>query len=132
MSNIIRYINTDLELVSAQDLADFATVLESKGLLALHVTCCEDKLWRAAFETAVDRPEPEAAITQLIEVIESLSEPAQTIWHRCVNRSFDIGYECGQQPPSYKQEISSDLLGRIASVGAALRITLYPTVNEDG
>ena len=46
----IRYLNTDLDLSSAEDLTELATALEAKGLFILHSARCDDRHWLAIFE----------------------------------------------------------------------------------
>lgn len=126
---LFRYANTDLDLTSAEHLTGLAAAFEAQGVSPLHVTRADDGLWYATFE--VDYPddqhdEPEPTITVMLAAIESLSAPLRGVWSGCTRREFNIGYECGKEPWAFNQGLSSELLGRIAAVGASLRITLYP------
>lgn len=124
---MIHYLNTDLDLVAANDLTMLAAVLEERGVHPLHVTCGEDSLWYATFETDETYEQPEPNIAAMLAVIESLSESESgTWWAACTVREFSIGYECGNEPWAFNQEISGQTLRRIGDAGAALRITLYP------
>jgi hypothetical protein len=62
----------------------------------------------------------------MIAVVESLAESLRAVWAGCTLREFNIGYDCGDRPWAFEQGLSTGLLGRIAAVGASLRITLYP------
>ncbi len=127
MDNTIQYLNTDLDLTSADDLTELAKAFEATGVTALHVTHCEDGSWRAIFETSESNYlQPEQDISTMVSAIESLSEVLRTIWLRCTQREFNIGYDCGDEPWEFNQGLSNQLLGRIAATGATLRITLYP------
>ena len=128
MDGKIGYRNTDLVLTSAEDLTALAAVFETWGAFVLHLSHGDDGLWYAAFEAenSWQLDQPEAAIAAMIVVAESLQEPLRSIWLRCTRREFDIGYDCGVEPWAFNQGLSSGLLGRIAAVGASLRITLYP------
>jgi hypothetical protein len=126
MDDTISYLNTDLDLTSTVDLTTLATALETGGVLPLHVTRGEDGLWYACCETSKQFEEPEANITAILVVVESLAEPLRAIWSGCTRREFNIGYDCGTNPWAFTQWLSNELLGRIAAVGASLRITLYP------
>jgi hypothetical protein len=53
------------------------------------------------------------------------AEP-RNLWSACTTRVFDIGYECGEGPLSFHNNIAPSILARVAAVGASLRITLYP------
>jgi len=92
----------------------------------LHVTHRDDGLWHAIFETQEQHTEPEPNIAAMVAVAESLEEPHRSMWSSCTRREFNIGYDCGAGPSAFEQGLSSGLLGRIAAVGASLRVTLYP------
>lgn len=126
MDNTISYLNTDLDVASADDLTGIAMVFESAGVKALHVTYCEDGLWRAIFETKEQHSEPEASISVMASAIESLVDPLKVVWSRCNLREFNIGYDCGEDPWEFNQGLSNALLLRIATAGTSVRITLYP------
>ena len=50
MDDTFYYLNTDLDLVSANDLTSLATALGARGVPPLHLTHGEDGLWYATFE----------------------------------------------------------------------------------
>ena len=126
MDNTICYLNTDLDLTSAEDLTALAAAFEGGGVPPLHVTHDADALWYATFETSAQFAEPEPNIGAILAVVESLARPLRSTWDRCALREFNIGYDCGDEPWAFTQGLSADLLGRIAAVGASLRVTLYP------
>jgi hypothetical protein len=120
------YLNTDLDLISPEELTVLAAVFESRSLFPLHVTQRDDGLWYATFETEDQHAEPEPNIAAMVAVVESLAEPHRSIWSACTRREFNVGYDCGPAPWAFNQGLSSGLLGRMAAVGASLRVTLYP------
>jgi hypothetical protein len=122
----IRYLNTDLDLTSPDDLTALAAVFESRGVSSLHVTRGQDGLWYATFETDEQYTEPEPNIKEMVAVVESLGEPHRSVWFGCTRREFNMGYDCGADPGAFNQGLSCELLGRMAAVGASLRLTLYP------
>lgn len=122
----IRYLNTDLDLVSRGDLTALASALDAGGVPPLHVTRGEDGLWHASCETARQFGEPEGNMAAILAVVETLGAAERAVWSACERREFNIGFDCGAKPWAYTQWLSNDLLGRIAAVGASLRITLYP------
>ena len=128
MDDTFYYLNTDLDLFSADDLTALATALEAQGVFPLHLTHGEDGLWYATFEVEGrhTEKEPEPTIAAMLGVLESLSDSLRLVWSGCTLREFNIGYDCGSKPWAFNQGLSSRLLGRIAAVGASLRITLYP------
>jgi hypothetical protein len=133
VDDTIYYINTDLDLTSADDLTALTVTFKAGGTIALHCGCYDDGLWYATFEREdYDQSQPEPAIAAMLEVVESLNEPLRAVWLGCTRREFNIGYVCGSRPWAYNQDLTSLLLGRIAAAGASLRITLYPPAREKG
>lgn len=126
MDNTIRYLNTDLDLVSPEDLAALAGAFEAQWGPPPFVRRDDEGQWYTTFETNEQHDEPEATIASMITVVESLPDQMQVAWSQCTRREFNIGYACGSQPWGFTQALSHELLKRIASVGASLGITLYP------
>lgn len=126
MDGVIHYLNTDLDLTSADDLTALAAAFEAGGVPPLHVTRGEDGLWYACFETGEQHTEPEPNIAAMLAVVESLVKPLRSVWADCSRREFNIGYDCGLEPWAFNQGLSAELLGRMAAAGASLRVTLYP------
>jgi hypothetical protein len=126
VDNTICYLNTDLDLWSAVELTDLATFLQTNGMISLHVTQVEDETWYATFEIEGEHRNPEETIGGMLTVIESLPKKLSDIWSSCLRREFNMGYDCGDEPWAFNQVLSTELLGRLAKVGGALRITLYP------
>ena len=126
MAKSITYLNTDLDLVSANDLTALGAAFKAAGVRPLHVTPVDDKGWYACFETDEQHTEPEPNIAAMLAVVESLSPPLRSAWAGCSKREFNIGYDCGLEPWSFNQGLSAELLGRMAAAGACLRVTLYP------
>lgn len=128
MDDTIRYLNTDLDLESAEDLTALAAEFEAHGVSPLHVARGEDGRWHATFETDERYLQPEPNIASMVAAVESLPEQLRAAWSGCTHREFNIGYDCGVEPWAFNQALSSRLLGRMAAVGACLRITLYPPI----
>jgi hypothetical protein len=126
VDNTICYLNTDLDLTSAEDLTALAAAFEARGVQPLHVTRGADGLWLATFETSAQFTEPEPNIAAMLAIVESLTRPLRSVWQGCTRREFNIGYDCGAEPWAFNQGLPADLLGRMAAAGASLRVTLYP------
>lgn len=126
MDNRICYLNTDLDLVSREDLLELAHAFEVAGAPPLFVTQGEDGLWHVTIETDEQHAEPEPNIAELLAIVESLTEPLRGAWWRCIRREFNIGYECGAEPWAFHQGLSAELLERLAPARASLKFTLYP------
>lgn len=120
------YLNTDLDLSAEFDLDPLAAALESLRVFPLHVTQGEDGAWYSTFELLGQEADPETTIVKLLDAIEALDETAQDLWSKCSFREFNIGYEGGQEPGVFSTGLDSDLLARIALLGASLRVTVYP------
>lgn len=125
------YLNTDLDLVAPCDLTSLALALTHRGLFTFHVLQREDGLWLARFETNEPFLEPDQNIAAMLDAIEALDEPLRNLWQACTIRVFDIGYDCGEEPWGFNQQLATATLARIAAVGAALMITLYPADRLD-
>jgi len=130
MDNKIRYLNTDLDLATKDDLTELANAFATSGASVLSVARYDDGLWHATIETDTQEVEPQASMAMLIGIAESLSEPLRNCWMRCTLREFNIGYDCGDEPWGFNQGLSNALLGRLAAAGASLRITIYPVRPE--
>ena len=122
----IKYLNSDLDLNSKDDLTPLGIAFEAGGAYCLHVTLGQDKLWYATFEADTISREPESSIEFLIAIVESLDRSNKRLWRSCLTREFNIGYDCGSEPWAFNQQLSPELLQRIAHNRASLRITLYP------
>lgn len=109
MDGVISYMNTALDLFSAEDLTKRAAAFEAGGLVLLHVRRDSDDRWFACFECDQDHTEPESAIAAMLAMIESLQPPLLTVWQNCSVREFNIGHDCGQEPCAYNQGLSTAL-----------------------
>lgn len=123
---VIRYLNTDLDLRSVEELTPLAAVLESCGLWENHLKQEEDGSWFAIFEAGCGGAEADQSISTLLDVIEALVPEHRAMWSRCTVKEFNLGYECGTEPRPFTQGVSSKVVARIAAVGASMRITIYP------
>lgn len=121
----ISYINTDLELVSPHDLTPLVAALEIMGISHIELRKEEDGYWYATLETLTNHTEPETTLTEMLDVIETLSAEVYNLWSQCAMRKFDIGYQCGSKPFSFQQTLTNSTLSRIANVNSDLTITLY-------
>ena len=127
MDGVIGYLNTDLDLISPDDPTVLTAALKKGGVLPLaSPTRGDDQQWYAVFETDERYSEPEPNIAAMLAVVETLDPPLRSAWEGCSQREFNIGYDCGREPWAFNQRLSVSLLGRMASAGASLRVTIYP------
>jgi len=133
MDELTRYRTTDLYLFSDDDLTPLATALQARlpalciGVNRLAHPHREAWYCNFSIDGGPDGPaeEPEPGIAAVLAVIEALDPPQRSAWAGCSQRVFDVAYDCGRGPFAFRQELSAETLGRLASAGAALRVTLY-------
>lgn len=125
------YLNTDLDLVSGEDLTELARSFECRNARVLNVRKSEDEVWCATIETNLCGTSPETTISALLDIVETLPGPMKAVWSRCTLREFNIGINCAGIPWAYTQGVSADLIARVAAVRASLGITLYPKSIDD-
>ena len=131
----IRYLNTDLDLVSADDIEPLTAELQAKGVTPLSLLLGRDGRWYSCLEVDeefTDEREPENHIAAMLDAIESLPERLHSAWRNCTVREFCIGYDCGDEPRAFQQGLSTTTLRRMSEVGATLRITIYPERYSEG
>ncbi len=112
-------------------MAPLADQLVQLGLLSYHVGPWEDGSWSARFATGEWFPEPDSGIAAMLTAIESLDELARSIWAVCTSRDFNIGYDCGDEPWAFTQQLLPATLARMGAVGASLVITIYPILETE-
>lgn len=121
-----RYLNTDLDVVSERDPASLVEALDKRFVSLIGEVRKELDGFHAIFETHVSDDEPETTIVALLEAVEALEGDALDVWRACSARELHLGYDCGEEPKSYSQAISSATLTRAVAAGMSMRITLYP------
>lgn len=72
------------------------------------------------------KADPNTLITKFCDIIDGFDERARADWSGAHSKTFDLGYEADAEPGSFHSELRNDLVRRIASLGADIRITLYP------
>ena len=123
------YINTDLDLISERPFDELSVALEAGSMGWVNNWKDDQGLFRSGWELQgvnLDSDTPEQTIRAILNVLETLPEPARTRFLECREKHFDIGYTCGTEPWGFQQEISCPTLTRISALGASLRLTLYP------
>ena len=131
MSQPIRYLNADLDLVSPTDFDALVRALRDGGVYALDAELAEDGLWHGTFETDDSYDQPDANLNAFLAVVETFMPPLREQWLACTLREFNIGYDCGDEPWAYNHGLSAQTLRRLANAGVSLRITLYPERPDD-
>ncbi len=122
----IRYLNTDLDLASDQNLKSLADALSVTGLCCLHLECEPNGRCFARFETEQAYANPHENIEAFLNVLETLDESTKRLWWSCSLREFNIGFDCGDKPWASNAGLAPSVLARMAALGIGLRLTLYP------
>ncbi|MBI1918091.1 MAG: hypothetical protein HYS12_25650 [Planctomycetes bacterium] len=127
----IRYLNVDLDLESRVSLAPIVEAF-GEDVVVLHQSACRE-FFTASFEAAGSgcSGDAEGAINDLCLLVENLPDDARRLWDECCTRVFDIGYESGDSPRSFRSILHPETVMRVAAVGAAIMVTIYPRAMED-
>jgi hypothetical protein len=125
----IHFLNVDLDLESKTSLAPIIAEF-GEEVVVLHQTTSRD-LHTASFEHAGSgcSGDAENIISQLCLLVEQLPPDARQIWEACCTRIFDIGYESGDNPSSFRSILHPETIKRMAGLGAAIMVTIYPASN---
>src|SRR5256885_33286 len=107
MKSQIKYLNTDLDVMSQRDLTPLAAALDAKGLFTLHLTKRENRRWYATFEI-MNPVAPETTIRELLDAVESLRGAVRELWTKCTLREFNIGYDCGHEPWAFNSALTNE------------------------
>ena len=120
----VKYLNTDLELVSENDLSTVIAVFgEDVVLLSAHRSAVKHV---AIFEIAGSTADPESIIEYFCMLAESLDEEARAVWDACHSRVVDVGFEGGTDHASYASTIDARTVARMAANGMSFRVTVHP------
>ena len=126
----IRYINTDLEIESTEDLTPIIEALGENAFVLHHGPI--EGLNHASFElTDDDSSDPDGAINRYCDLVENLSTPARKIWNNCATRILDIGVESGSSPHNHRFEVQQRTINRVSGIGAGLVFTVYAMQVEE-
>ena len=120
----IQYLNTDLELESKNDISKIVEHFGDDVLIHHHGEIRGYQ--HASFSIAGTNANADATINQFCALVESLPAEVRAIWDECCTRVFDVGYESGASPQSFKSQIRASTIQRVASIGASVAITIYP------
>lgn len=125
----ISYLNTDLEIKSNQPFDLLRRFFHTKGMFELRYDVAKVKrisTWTAWFEVERDYKTPEKTIQSFIKILNGLGPAERKEWDKAKTKIFNIGYECGEEPWAFCNELSKDLLHEISKYGAGITITIYP------
>ena len=120
----IRYLNTDLELESPEDLTP---IVDEFGEDVFNLYNGKGRgHYLATFESNQNPNSADSTIQFFCYLVEAFGPKERKIWDQCYSRIFDIGYEGGTHQQSYTDEIRPETLSMVAAINASIRITVYP------
>jgi hypothetical protein len=125
----VKYLNTDLDIESKQDLSGIIEEFCADVLVLHHGEIRGYQ--HAAFEIAGSCSDADGTINYFCALIEGLPKEVREIWNDCCSRILDIGYESGTFPNNFRSEIRPSTIQRVAEIGASIVITIYPLLAED-
>jgi hypothetical protein len=121
----IKYITTDLNLESKEDLSQLATNLchdESP-----HLNEWVNNTYKLRLGGIGIQNSPVNDIEIFCERIESLSVENEELWNNCESRILDIAFEGGDEPNNLTSLLDEGLLLRISKLKLGIEITIYST-----
>lgn len=127
------YINTDLELSSKEDLSSIAKELGNNIYVLLNEKINDE--YQLNFECSLksdkdDEPYYLHALTQFLDLMDSLSDESKEKLATCHRRVLDIGYDSGSTGFLYTN-IPNKLLARIVQSGFDLNVSIYGNEVEE-
>lgn len=125
--------NVDLELESGaalslliENLGEKIMVLSHDRIGDVYVATLEHEVGNFALSSDLQMFEADACIRAFLELIHRLPAPARAVWNNCRARIFDIGIAAGDGRNVFVQNLPASMVQAIASVGGAVRFTIYP------
>ncbi len=120
---VTRFLNVDLELVAAIELAPLLENL-SPTTFALRDSVDDGKrtVW---LELGRDPRNLEDAILEFAGLIESLPGSIRALWDGCEDRCVNVGIQGGIAPHASAFQISPAAISKLAAISARLEITVY-------
>jgi len=122
-----RFLNLDLELNSSTSLSKLAKHLEDSAYVLFHgrvdgaYRLCAEPLIRGNLGQS-----PRTCTAHFLDLLENLPAPLAALFARCKSRVFDYGFDGGFESKPLSIALAPTPLARMAALGIALRVTVYP------
>ena len=117
------FLNVDLEVVSAEDLAPLAEAIAPRAY-ALHVGRV-GRRHLASFEARRHAAGPDGAIRNLVAAVRALPPRERARWRRATRRDFNVGIQAAALPASRELPIEAATVAMVAALGGRIVITVY-------
>ncbi|WP_299020880.1 hypothetical protein [uncultured Photobacterium sp.] len=125
MSTITRYVSTDLDIFSRQDLSTLAAFFQD-CVCILHCGWREETLFQLSLELATDDyASIESDLDALLTAAEHLPEELKPLWCSALEVDFNLVFEAGGHH-RHRVKIPASLLKRVVALNGTLSITAYP------
>lgn len=123
-----RFLNLDLELVAAFDLAP---LLEHFSPATFTLRDSVDGGRRTVWlELDADPGDTDEAILRYAMLVESLPSGIRRLWDECEDRCLNVGIQSGRAPQASAFRISTDAIAKLVAIAARLEITVYGAGGE--
>ena len=125
------FLNVDLDIESKYDISPIVRDFGDRVFILNNEPYSQE-----SYNLSVElndswcQQDPEGLILSYIELIKNFSDDAKDAWNKAHKKAFDLGYECGFQPYSINNELSTNTISAVASVGASVIFTLYSVQKE--
>jgi hypothetical protein len=121
--SVTEFLNVDLDI---RVQAGLETLLDA---MASYVIVLNQTAQTVSVELNESCSSLEETTAKLIELVNSLSPEAKTIWGQCELRSLNIGIQAGVEPYSSAFAISKETVLAIADAGFEVVVTVYASRN---
>jgi hypothetical protein len=121
------FLNLDLELRSAEDLAPLASYFEQHAIVLYSGKT--DRGFQLTVEPLIGGHTnigPDACTEELLSTISDLPEQLAILFHTCHTRVFDFGFDSSVEWEPRSVDLTSAQLADVARAGISIRITVYP------
>lgn len=120
----IRYITTDLDFESHEDLSPIVKEIGERALPSHNAWV--NKKYYVVLAHPADYEKPEQTVESFCEILEGLSEESKKLLQRCSAKVLDIGFDSGEKPIPYHCQLPSELIDRLSVFGIGIVISIYP------
>ncbi len=121
----LHFLNADLDLLFEDEPMFVLRELGRKVIVLHSEQQANGRGWFTRLELSRDPKSPEQAIQSWIEALNKLSAKAKREFLKAMSRTFDLGFDVGNDKKAVQIKLPSDLLSELAGWGASYTITLY-------
>jgi hypothetical protein len=121
----LHFLNVDLDLLFADEPKLLLSELGRKVVVLHSEQQSNGCGWYTCLELNRVPKTPEQAIRRWIEVLNKLSPKARREFLKATSRTFDLGFDVGNDRTFHQIKLPSDLLTKLARWRAGYTITLY-------